>query len=374
MRPVHIFAALLALALLAWPADNKKKKKKKEDQEPVTQVLEIPKDPPMTVTAETSRLVFDLSPLSAKGLLSQQVRDALRALQGRARGASFLKLRAFVAGSGDLRRVRDIVSETFTERRQPLPALSVVQVGGLPMEGAQVIIESIASARREMNPHGLAFIAGQAASANDPLAPIPPLAAKAIENLGTALRGAGAETEDVLRVTCFLTLLDGVNDVRTLVAKHFPAAIANYVQVQRAPERGIAECEAVARLRAKPAAPLVFVNPEGLPKSPNFSQVAQVGAPKVVLSGIQMAFHFQESDARLAFDRLKKALEEGGSSARDVAFTSLYPLSSSIADLVRKVRFDYFDKSRPPAATMLPFEGLPSMDAAFAIDVVAIPR
>jgi enamine deaminase RidA (YjgF/YER057c/UK114 family) len=373
MRPVLFVAAFLALAVTAWPADDKKKKKKAEEEE-ITQTLEILKDPPMTVTAETARLVFDLSPLSAKGLLSQQVRDALRALQSRARGATFVKLRAFVAGSGDLRRVRDIVSETFTERRQPLPVLSVVQVGGLPMEGAQVVLESTASARRPVNPHGLAFISGQAASADNPLAPIAPLAAKAIDNLATAVRAAGSEPGDVLRVTCLLTMLDGVNDVRALVAKQFPAAVANHVQVQRAPERGIAECEAVARLRAKPASPVALLNPDGLPKSPNYSQIAMVGAPKVVLSGIQMAFRFQEADARLAFDRLKRALEEGGASIQDVAFSSAYPLSSSIADLVRKVRFDYFDKSRPPASTMLPFEGLPSMDASFAIDVLAIPK
>ena len=82
------------------------------------------------------------------------MRDALRALQGRTRGATIVKLRAFVAGSGDLRRVRDLVSETFTERRQPLPVLSLVQAGALPLEGAQVVIESTALAKKEVNPSG----------------------------------------------------------------------------------------------------------------------------------------------------------------------------------------------------------------------------
>ena len=35
-------------------------------------------------------------------------------------------------------------SEVFTERRQPLPALSLIQSGGLPLEGAQVVLEAIA--------------------------------------------------------------------------------------------------------------------------------------------------------------------------------------------------------------------------------------
>ena len=58
-------------------------------------------------------------------------------------------------------------------------------------------------------------------------------------------------------------------------------------------------------------------------------------------------------------------------SAGDVAFAGIYPLSDSIAELVRKVRFDFFDRSRPPAATMLPFEGLPSIDGSFGVEVVA---
>ena len=186
-----------------------------------------------------------------------------------------------------------------------------------------------------------------------------------------SLNAAGAQPADVLRVTCFLSSLEDVNTMRGLVRKEFPAAAANLLQVQRAPARAIAECEAVARLRSKPQQPVVFLNPEGLPRSPNYSQAVLVSAPRVTLSGSQMAFRFQESDARLAFERLSKSLEEAGVAPRDVVFTSAYPLSASVAELIRKVRFEFFEKSRPPASTMLPFEGLPSMDASFAIDVVA---
>jgi enamine deaminase RidA (YjgF/YER057c/UK114 family) len=368
MRLSLLLGVFVCLAVAVSPAQRNK------DEEEITQTLEVPQDPPMTVVAETSRLVFDVSPLSAKGLLSQQVRDALKTLMGRSKRARFVKLRALVAGSGDMRRVRDIVSEVFTDRRQPLPALSVVQVGGLPLEGAQVVIESVAVARREQHPHGVGWFSGQQVAGENPLDPVLPLAQKAVANLSSAVRASGAESKDVLRVTCFLSSLAGVNDVRSLVQREFPAAVANHVQVQRAPSRAVAECEAVTRNQAKPSESVVFLNPEGLPKSANYSQVVLVAAPRVVLSGTQMAFRFQESDARLAFERLAKALEDGNTSPKDVVFASAYPLSPSIAELIRKVRFEFFDKSRPPASTMLPFEGLPSMDASFAIDVVAVPK
>jgi enamine deaminase RidA (YjgF/YER057c/UK114 family) len=357
-----------ALVLVAGPLDKKKKK----SDEDVTQVLQLPKDPPSAVVAETARLVFHVSPLSAKGLLSQQVRDALKALHHTVGSAAIVKLRAFVAGSGDMRRVQAIVSETFTERHLALPALSVVQVGGLPMEGAQVVIESTSVAKRDVNPNGLVFLSGQGASAERPLEAVAPLAEKVKGALGTALRGAGGEAEDVLRGTCFLSSLDGVAKVRDLFESEYRGAVWDFVQLQRAPVNSVVECEAVARSRVKIEKPLEFLNPDGLPKSPNYSQIALVGAPWVALTGTQVAFGFEDSDVRLAFGRLERELAQVHASIKDVAWSSIYPLSNSIADQVRKIRFDFYDKTRPPAATMQPFEGLPSMDASFAVDAVAV--
>jgi enamine deaminase RidA (YjgF/YER057c/UK114 family) len=136
----------------------------------------------------------------------------------------------------------------------------------------------------------------------------------------------------------------------------------------------VVECEAVAGLKRKISAPVQFENPAGLPSSADYSQLALVSAPRLVLTGTQIAYGYQDSDARLAFQRLGKILEQGGSSIRDVAVAGFYPLSSSIATQVRRIRFEFFDKSRAPASTMLPFEGLPAMDAGFAVDVIAIAK
>ena len=134
MRRFVLAALACGLVLTAWPAEQKKKKK-----EELTQTLQLPKELPNAVVGETRRLTFHVTPLSSKGLLSQQIRDALKALSRETGPNPVLKIRAFVAGSGDLRRVRDLVSEVFTERRQPLPALSLIHAGGLPLEGAQVM-------------------------------------------------------------------------------------------------------------------------------------------------------------------------------------------------------------------------------------------
>ena len=352
---ILLFGLTLAFGLNA----QGKKKKKTEDE--ITQTLPVLKDPPPAVSAETGKLVFHVSPLSSKGLLSQQIRDALKALFQENHGAAIVKLRAFVAGSGDLRRVQQLVSEIFTDHKLNLPALSTIQVGALPMESAQVVIESIAMDRRTLHPNGLAFFSGQ--QTKD--------VRLSMAQLETAVKSAGVQPADVLRTTCFLSSLDDVATARHTVSAAFPGASANFVQLQRDALSPLAECEAVGRLSGSPASAVVLVNPPQLAANPNYSQIALVNAPKIVFTGTQMAFGEQDSDVRLAFERLRKALEPLGVSYKDVFWSSTYPLTRAVADQVRAIRFQFLDRSRPPASTLVLFEGLPSLDARVAMDVIA---
>jgi enamine deaminase RidA (YjgF/YER057c/UK114 family) len=364
-------AALLIVAVFADSSLLAQKRRKKKDQELPTQVRQLPKDLPQATVADADHLLFHTAPLSSRGLLSQQVRDALKALDRLKGGATLIKLRAFVAGTGDMRRVQQIVSETYTDRHQPLPALSVIQVGGLPMEGAQLALESISADRKAANPGGVAFLAGQQIVAESPTARMQPLAAKSVAQLGTTLAAAGANKDDLVRITCFLTSLEDVGAVRETVAREFPRAPAVFVQLQREPRASLVECEAVARLVTAPASSPRLLNPPPLAVSPNYSQAALVGPIKLAFTGSQMAFGYQSADARLAFQRLEKALGSVNSSLREAVWTSCYPLSAPTAQMIRTVRFDFLNKAAPPAATMVPFEGLPSLDASFAVDAIA---
>jgi enamine deaminase RidA (YjgF/YER057c/UK114 family) len=231
-------------------------------------------------------------------------------------------------------------------------------------------------AKKPVNPHGLAFISGQGASApiemDKPTMPVAGLTAKSMAAVRTALESIKLTSADALRVTCFTSGLDDYADVRRLLVAEFPKAALTIAQIQRAPTNAIVECEAVVRLKEPVNAPLKLLNPPGLDASPNYSHVALVGAKRVVLTGTQLAFRYQDSDVRLAFERLKGSLEQAGASIREVAMSSIYPLTRAMADKVRSLRFEFYDQSKPPASTMLPFEGLPSLDASFAVEVVAV--
>jgi enamine deaminase RidA (YjgF/YER057c/UK114 family) len=345
MKP--LLALGLAGALLFIPLATGSKKK-----DEVTQVLEVPPDPPPAVAAETRKLVFQTSPLLAKGLLSQQTREALNEILKRNGGMTIVKIRAFVAGTGDLRRVPQIVSEMFTTKRHlTLPAVSVVQAGGLPLDGAQVVLETISVGRRDLNPDGLAFVAAREHSIGKPLQPLTPLAEASLSELVAKLAG-----REALRVTCFVTTLDDAKEITAAMTSKFPWAALDLVQTRRAPSRSSVACEAVAH-----AGPPIAAEPG----------MTFVHSDEIVLTGTQVAFGFKDEDARLAFQRLDKVLAPFGASAKTAAMLDVYPLSSSIANMADRLRTEFIDPAHPPVSTVLPFEGLPGMDSSFAIEAAA---
>jgi enamine deaminase RidA (YjgF/YER057c/UK114 family) len=309
--------ALLSLAL-AFAA-------KKKNPDDVTQTLAEPKDPPMVALGETRRLVFHVSPLSAKGLLSQQTRDALKAILKATGGAPMVHVRAFVAGSGDPRRVPQIVSEVFSEKKMPLPSVSVVQVGGLPLENAQIVLETVSMGKKDVNSDGLTFVEAQRADS----------VAKSLDQVASRLAG-----EAPLRVTCFVSEIGG--DAGTIAAR-FPSASVNVVQTQRAPLKSGAACEAVAR-----------------------GVVATV--PKLAFTGTRVAFGGDEKAAALAFERLDRDLRGAGVDPADMIATHIYPLSPRLGELALKVR------AAKSGATVVPVEGVASVDGSFAIDAVAAAK
>jgi enamine deaminase RidA (YjgF/YER057c/UK114 family) len=348
--PRHVLIVPLCL-LLACGLLAQKRKSKKQDQEPRPQVLETIPDPPEAIAVETARLSFQVSPLSGEGLLSKQVRDALKALARLNHGGTIVKVRAFVAGSGDLRRVKDIVAEEFSDRKQPLPAVSTIQVGALPMTGAQVVIEAISSEKKVVNPNGLAFI-----SAHDATEP-----AAAVAQLQDAVNRAGVKAPQVLRVTCFLSSLSDLPSARTALVAAYPGAAVNFIQSQRVGMEPKVACEAVGRLDTPPATPLVLAN-----------GVALVNAPKLVLTATQLVFRDQDSDFRLAYQRLTKSIASLGATLHDVFWTGAYALTKPNAAQIETIQWEFLDRSHPPAGTAVQVEGLPSTDATAAIELIAV--
>ncbi|HSP70678.1 MAG TPA: hypothetical protein VLN48_23285, partial [Bryobacteraceae bacterium] len=139
-----------------------------------------------------------------------------------------------------------------------------------------------------------------------------------------------------------------VDSGRALVTSAFPGAAANFVQLTRlAVDPGIS-CEGVGRLQ-KPG------------KSP----------AKLVFTAIQMAFGDQDPAIRLAYGRLGRALETMKAGYRDTVLMSIYSLNRAVAEKTYALAVEFHGRADSPAGSIQIVEGLPSLDATVAIEVVA---
>ncbi len=323
---------------------------KHKTNEPKSQVQPLPPQPPMALKAETAALDFHLSPLRKTGGLAVQIHQSLNDLIRDTHGETILKLRAFVAGAGDARRVQAEVTQIFTERKLPLPVLTVIQVGALGEDAAKVVIEAVVATRHTPNEHGLAFFAGQD---GDTLR-------QSLDRLKASAAAASVSANRMLTVTCFTARLENPAGLRADALASFPQANINLVQTMRDALSDRSSCEAVGQLAQTPgaAAPVVLLKEQ---------RTALVTAPQIVLTGLQLSFGSYLDDAHEAFIRLQHSA------------TALDPLESPIEVNVFSLDLSGGSALRkttavPPSIfTVQTVEGLPSVDATAGIEAVMAP-
>lgn len=337
-----IFCTLLGLSMLFA--------QRKKNEEPKTQVLPLPPELPMALAADTEALDFHISPLLKTGGLSAQIHQSLYDLIRDTRGETIIKLRAFVAGAGDARRVQAIVADIFTERRLPLPVLSIIQVGELGEEGAQVVIEAVVSTHRNVNPNGLAFLAGQTGADFN----------ETVGRLKASVAAASVSPSRVLTCTCFTSRIDNFEGMRGAIQTDFPNSAINVVQALRDPASDSSMCEAVGQLSQAPTeGPVVLLRN---------ARATLVDSHRLVFTGLQLSFGSYLDDAHEAFARLQRvasALEAIEAPVEVNAFS----LDAYAGSALRK------STSVPQSTfTVQTVEGLPAVDASAGIEAVLAPN
>ena len=340
MRPSFVcLAAGLALVALCAGAGQRKK-----NDEPKSQVVPLPPEPPMALGAPTQELDFHISPLLKSGGLLAQIRQSLSNLIRDTHGETIIKLRAFVAGTGDARRVQAEVAAMFREHRLPLPVLTILQVGALDDPSEQVVIEAVVSTHHVVNPNGLAFLFGQSAPSYE----------KALDRLRASTESAGVPGGEVLSSTCFTAQTESFSTAGAAIHKVFPNTAINVVQAVRDPVDSSTLCEAIARLPAPPH--------DGVVRLPG--NVTLVNSPELVFTGLQLSFGSYLDDAHEAFERLQKTARAVNASGTPVVVDA-FSLDRFAASALRKT-----NSLAPGAFSVQTIEGLSSMNATGGIEAV----
>jgi hypothetical protein len=303
-------------------------------QDKQTQTIGVPRDPPLVAIGETSKLVFHVSPLSGEGLLSQQTRQALKTIQKLNDGAPIIHIRAFSAGNGDIRRIPQIVSDALGDKHGPLPSVSVLQVGRLTLNGAQVVLETVSQGKKDTNKDGLTFHPAEDVLAIDPATSEVTLLQTSVDRLAAKMDGKPA-----LSVTCFVSTLDDPAEFARIVANRFPGATTNIVQPRRLAWQTAASCEGVSR-------------------------GGGLASQRLAFSGTQVAFGAEEKDALLAVQHLDRTLGEANAPRSAATFLRLYLLAPGTRAVALK------EIGVSTQVVSLPVEGVGAVSAGFAIDAI----
>jgi enamine deaminase RidA (YjgF/YER057c/UK114 family) len=282
--------------------------------------------------------------------LSAQIRQSLNDLIRDTRGETIIKLRAFVAGAGDARRVQAETVDLFTEHKLPLPVLSIVQVGALGDDAAKVVIEAVVATPRTLNPGGLAFVAGQHGASLE----------AALERLKHSVDAAKVVSDKVLTTTCFTSRIDSYDATRASVQRLFPNTAINVVQALRDPANDASMCEAVGQLaEGSSAGPVVWLTG---------ARTSLVTSHQLVFTGLQLTFGSFLDDAHEAFLRLQRAASALQPVEVPVEVTA-FSLNAYAGSALRKTT------SFPPSTfTVQTVEGLSAIDASAGIEAVLAPN
>jgi hypothetical protein len=266
-------------------------------------------------------------------------------------GETIIKLRAFVAGAGDARRVQAETTEIFTDHKLPLPVLSIIQVGALGYEPAKVVIEAVVATHRAENPGGLAFVAGQIGKS------LP----EALAKLQHSASAAAVTPGEVLSTTCFTSRIEDYDATRASIQSLFPNALIDVVQALRDPLSDVSMCEAVGRLSSVSTA-------QSQVTWLSAARVTLVRSPQLIFTGMQLTFGSFLDDAHEAFLRLQRV----ASSIQPVQApvqVNAFSLSASAGSAVSKTT------SYPQSTfTVQTVEGLPAIDASAGIEAVLAPN
>ncbi len=241
---------------------------------------------------------------------------------------------------------------------------------------------------------GMVWFSGQAEKGTPAEA-----AARALDALWKMMDELDLKPSQVVQLKVFVDSMSAVDEVRQAIARRFPGQSAPpvvFVQwiasapveiemaaflpggsvpsVPSAPSPSSAGSASSAH-SAPSTAPLRYYNPPHARPSPNFSRVAITRADSLVFIPGLVSRQPGDGTAQVrdVFAQLEEILDATGSDLKHLAKATYYVSDADASSALDKLRREYYDPERPPAASKAMVPGLGQADRGVAIDMIAVP-
>lgn len=199
---------------------------------------------------------------------------------------------------------------------------------------------------------------------------------KALQILLSTLRQLNLSPADIVQIKVFLSPASSAEDVLRQIDPLFanqPTPPVTFVEWLAAVP---VEIELVAQLPppAKPTSALEYFTPAEFRPSPGFSRVALVRGPRQIFtSGLSPRIEGTiGAQTRDVFRQLQEILAAAGSDMGRLAKATYYTSADNAGHALNKVRPEFFDPERPPAASKVMVHGVGRAGRTITIDMIAI--
>jgi enamine deaminase RidA (YjgF/YER057c/UK114 family) len=181
---------------------------------------------------------------------------------------------------------------------------------------------------------------------------------------------------DVVQVKVFLTPASAADDALGEVKRLFPGQLTPPVVFVEWIASAPVEIELVARLPLTDAAaePIEYYNPPEVIPSPTFSRAALVRTDRqIFISGLSGRVAGDgEAQGRDVFAQLQQVLAATGSDLKHLAKATYYVSDDDASAALNKLRPEFFDPARPPAASKVTVHGVGQSGRTLTMDMIAV--
>ena len=201
-----------------------------------------------------------------------------------------------------------------------------------------------------------------------------------LEGLENSLKFAGLDWSHVVQLKTFLQPIDAAEQVRRAIRNYLgerPLPVLSFVEWKSA---GVPlEIELVAAARpATDEAPetVVFQTPTGMTSSPVFSRSARVNSRRTIYTSGLYGEGATDGEERVR--AILRSLGEIGSQTnsdlRHLVKATYYCSSDESSLLLNKIRPEFYDPKRPPAASKAIVAGVGRPDRDLTVDMILVPK
>ncbi len=223
-----------------------------------------------------------------------------------------------------------------------------------------------------MPPGGVAYLSGQPERGGLAMSAV----AQSLSTLLGRLRQLKLSPAQVVQVKVFLTPASSADEALSEVKKLFPGRLTPPVVFVEWIASAPVEIELVAQLPVtdQPADSVEHYNPPEVKPSPAFSRVALVRTERqVYISGLSARVAGDgEAQARDVFAQLESILAKTGSDMLHLAKATYYVSDDDASRGLDKLRPEFFDPQRPPAASKVTVHAVGQPGRTLTIDMIAV--